>query len=423
MTPQSAAIPREEAVTAAFVKVWVAQTLSNLGDTIFLSSIIWAATVLYGSDMGTIGVGLALFVPTALLLPFGGVVVDRYPRQRLLVLTDVIRTVLTLALGLVLLYVQPAASMLLITVALVRIAGILFTPAMHALLGEIARSDAMLLKLDSWMLASRMLAGIIGPLISGIVIAVGLGAALIINGVTFAVSCVALYTGRKLLFRPRPARATSAGALTAAREGARTALQDRIFRTLAPTLPMIDLVGSGLTLLLPTLLIARSQGHATAYGLLISAWAVGRFSGLLLFRIHALSERRGALLATNCLLQGVVVCLIALSPKLALSAFLFLCLGLPSGGASVCINAYVQTEIPNELRGRVFSLLQSLVAVAMPLGPLVGGALAAWQRPSIAVLLLGATLVLVGLPAVASHHVWRWKASPMGAQHASSASS
>ncbi|MEU4554057.1 transmembrane secretion effector [Micromonospora violae] len=410
MTRAAESQRRDESTSSAFVRIWVAQTLSNLGDTIFLSSVIWAATVLYGSDFGTIGVGLALFLPTALLLPFGGVLVDRYPRQRLLFGTDVIRALLTLALGVVLSYVEPAAAILLFTVAAVRVAGVLFMPAMHALLGEVARSDAMLLKLDSWMLASRMLAGIVGPLISGVVITSGLGMALIINGATFVVSCIALYLSRDLLSRPKPPARRSAGVLAAAKEGAATALHDPIFRRLAPTLPVIDLVGSGLTLLLPTLLMSRSESHASSYGLLISAWAVGRFGGLLLFRIRLLSERRGFLLATNCVLQGVVVCAISLTPGLILSAALFVLLGLPSGGASVCVNAYIQTEIPNELRGRVFSLLQSLVAVAMPLGPLVGGALAAWGRPSTAVFLLGGLLTAVGIPALLSPRVWNWKA-------------
>lgn len=397
------------AVSPAFVTVWVAQTLSHLGDTIFLSSAIWAATVLYGSRFGTIGVGLALFLPAALLLPLGGVIVDRYPRQRLLLITDVVRAVLTLALGVALLEIQPAATLLLVTVAAVRIAGILFSPAMHALLGEVARSDDMLLKLDSWMLSSRMLAGIAGPLISGAVVAAGLGMALLINAATFVVSCAALLAGRRLLTAPRRNAAPRAGVLVAAREGAGVALRDPIFRTLAPTLPVIDLVASGLTLVLPSLLLSRSQTHASAYGLLISAWAAGRFGGLLLLRLRALRDRRGALLAVNCVLQGLVVCGIAVAPGLAVTALLFLLLGLPSGGASVCVNAYIQTEIPNELRGRVFSLLQSLVALAMPLGPLAGGALAIWGHPATAVVCLGVLLVLVGVPALVSPAVWRWR--------------
>lgn len=401
---------QKDAVSPAFVKVWVAQTLSHLGDSIFLASAIWAATLLYGSNFGTLGVGLALFVPAAVLLPFGGVIIDRYPRQPLLLATDVVRAVLTLALGLVMLRVEPAATTLLVTVAAVRIAGILFTPAMHTLLGEIARSDSMLLKLDSWMLASRMLAGIIGPLISGVVISVGLGIALLINSATFVISCIALYAGRHLLARPKAPTKPHEGLLVSAKAGASVAFGDRIFRTIAPTLPTIDMVASGLTLLLPTLLISRSETSATSYGALISAWAIGRFGGLLLLRVPLIAHRRGVLLATNCFLQGLVICAISFSPSLEVTAALFLCLGLPSGGASVCVNTYIQTEIPNEFRGRVFSLLQSLVAIAMPLGPLLGGALTSWADPSTAVLALGGLLVAIGIPPLLSSSVWRWKA-------------
>ncbi|MEU9004874.1 MFS transporter [Streptomyces sp. NPDC059982] len=406
-TPQTSA---KNKVRGDFLCLWTAQTFSNLGDSLFLASVAWSATSLFGKGQGAIALGLALFVPTALLLPLAGVIVDRYPRRRLLVGTDTFRALVTMALGLLLVTTEVSLTALLATVVIVQVSGLLFQPSMHSLLGQIASDDETLLRFDSWMLASRMLATIIGPLLAGLIIHRGLGAALLLDAGTFCISLVGLFMARKLLsLAAAPQTQKRNGVLSEAREGIQVAFGDPLFRKLAPTLPIIDLVGASVTLLLPALLIQQGIINPLAYGLLISAWAVGRFTGLLVLRNRRVRALRGILMAINCSAQALTVIAIAVAPGMTGLLILFVLLGVPSGGASVSINAYIQTQIPNELRGRVFALLQTSVTASMPLGPLVAGWITAWQSPSAALALMGCLLFAVGLPPLISKRVWQWR--------------
>ncbi|MCC0097535.1 MFS transporter [Streptomyces flavotricini] len=413
MTSTSAVLSRAGSGGRArtdFLCLWTAQTFSNLGDALFLSSVAWSATSLFGEGRAAIALGLALFVPTAVLLPLAGVVVDRYRRRTLLVATDSFRAVLTAFLGLVLVTTQASLPLLLCTVVVVQVAGLLFQPSMHSLLGQIANDDDTLLRFDSWMLASRMLATILGPLLAGLVISRGLGAALLLDAGTFCISLIGLFAARRLLGTAAAPRAHERkGLLHEAREGFQVALGDPLFRKLAPTLPVIDLVGASLTLLLPALLLQRGILDPIAYGLLISAWAVGRFAGLLILRVPRVRAWRGVLMAVNCSAQALTVIAIAATPALPWLVVLFVLLGIPSGGASVSVNAYIQTHIPNELRGRVFALLQTTVTAAMPLGPVVAGWLTAWKSPGAALTLMGVLLFAVGVPPLISKRVWQWR--------------
>ncbi|MCM2420619.1 MFS transporter [Streptomyces sp. RKAG293] len=388
----------------------MAQTFSNLGDAIFLASVAWSATSLFGDVQGAISVGLALFLPTALLLPLAGVIVDRYPRHRLLLNTDAVRAIVTATLGIFLITQPMSLPLLLATVVIVQVTGLLFQPSMHSLLGQVAQDDTTLLRFDSWLLASRMIATILGPLVAGFVIVHGLGTALLIDATTFCVSLLGLLAARRLLTTPSPAGpATRTGILREAKEGVRVALADPVFRKIAPTLPMIDLVGAAVTLLLPALLLQHGVIDPKGYGLLISAWAVGRFSGLLLLRIPRMRAYRGTLMAVNCAAQALTVVAIALTPSLPLAVVLFVVLGIPSGGASVSVSAYIQTQIPNELRGRVFALLQTTVTASVALGPLLAGGITAWRSPSSALVLMGLALFLVGVPPLISRSVRQWQ--------------
>ncbi|MGP3932498.1 MFS transporter [Nonomuraea sp. KM88] len=408
-SPEAAARPR---LPQHFVLTWSALALSAAGDRLFFAAVAWFATAQYGAAVGTLSVGLAQFLPSALLAPFAGVLVDRLPRHRLLVWSDAARLTASLVLAGVLWWFGLSLGAILVSVMVLRVAGMLFQPALKSALGTVARNEGQLIRLDVWVLAAGMVAGLLGPGLAAVAVTVGAATAMLMNAGTFLLSLAAMIRARPL-FAPQEATLDRAslrqafhGWWSSAAEGLAVVRTDAVVLRVAPTLPVIDLAAAGLTLLLPAVLMGHGYTGGYWYGLLTGTWAAGRFAGLFLTRRLLVHSRKGPVLALNAVVQGLAMTGIAVVDSPGAMLVLFLLLGVPSGCASVCVSVYIQTKVREEVRGRVFALLGAVVAAAMPLGPVVAGAVAAIDSVPVAIAVLGGVLAATGLIPLLSGRVW-----------------
>ena len=152
-----------------FTRVWIAQIISLFGDwfnIIALSALV--AQYTNKSGLAVSGLLLARVLPPFLISPFAGVVVDRFDRKRLLIMSDLLRT----AIGISLLFATSADRLWLIYVATIFqfMFSAFFEPARSALVPALV-SKEQLLKANTlgnitW---SVMLA--VGAIIGGIITA------------------------------------------------------------------------------------------------------------------------------------------------------------------------------------------------------------------------------------------------------------
>ncbi|MEU1276244.1 MFS transporter [Streptomyces sp. NPDC005799] len=395
-----------------FLSVWSAQTLSAAGDRLFSAAVAWYAIMHLGVTTGVIVVGLAQFLPIAIMAPFTGVLVDRLPRHWLLAGTDIARFAVSLALCLAFSTIGLSTPLLVIGIVVLRVTGVMFEPALQSHIGTVASDEGEVLRLDAWLLTSDMISGMLGPVLAGIAVTAGIQIALLVNSLTFLLSALSLIGALRALTDGSPARthslrAAAGGWTTAAREGLAAARQDPAMTRLAPTLPLIDLVETGVLLVLPALLIDQSTHGGLWYGTLIGSWFTGRLLGLLLARRFIVRTRKGILLALNAFIQGTALLAAGLWPAPPWMMLCFLIVGVPSGCASVCVNAYIQTRIEENLRGRIFALLGAVVALSMPLGPVISGLVAHLASPALSLVVLGAVLAVVGLSPLTSRQLWQ----------------
>jgi MFS family permease len=176
-----------------FRRLWSGMTLSLVGDGAFLVAMTWQVYVLSNAPTALAFVGIAMSVPTILLLLVGGAVSDRFDRRRVMVTSDMVRAV---AVGLLAVLTLTGGLELWQMVALCAVYGAataFFNPSFDAIVpdllpaSELARANALdqLVRPVAFRLA--------GPALGGWLVAtIGTGSAFALDGATFLISAVAV---------------------------------------------------------------------------------------------------------------------------------------------------------------------------------------------------------------------------------------
>lgn len=171
---------------------FVGQTTSQIGSGMAPVAIAFAV-LRHGtaSDLGF--VSAAGLTPLVVLLLVGGVIADRLSRRAVMLSSDLLRTWAEIGLGVWILVTSPPLWGFMALAAVVGVGSAFFNPALTGLVPQVV-SEGRLLQANALNSLSGSIAGIIGPAVAGIIIAVSSpGWAVLIDGLTYAISVVSLY--------------------------------------------------------------------------------------------------------------------------------------------------------------------------------------------------------------------------------------
>ncbi|HMB18690.1 MAG TPA: MFS transporter [Gaiellaceae bacterium] len=309
---------------------------------------------------------VADFLPAIVIGFAAGSLVDRMPRRRLMIGCDLLRFAVFAAL--------PLAGSATGIVALAAVAGFatgFFRPAVYAGLPNLVSNDD-LANANSILQTIENLAWAAGPIIGGLLVAAtGPDVAYLINAATFLVSA--------LLLAGIPARLLQAA--TAAGRGYWRDLVDgfalirrsRALRTILVAWSVVMLATAGANVSEVVLAKEALDAGDFGFGLLVGATGVGLATGSLL--AGSLLERRAlaSVYASSIGLLALGMIAAAVSPGVWIAAAFVAVVGVGNGAAVVCNALLVQRGVPDELRGRAFTVLMSLNYAVLGLGMIAAG--------------------------------------------------
>jgi MFS family permease len=175
-----------------FRLLWLGQTGSTIGDGLSFVAIAFAVLEIGGTatDIGI--VFAAFFLPNVVFLLVGGVWADRLPRNYVMLTSDGIRAVVQIGLALLLFSGSAQVWHIVIAVALHGTASAFFVPAATGLMPQVVSPDR-LQQANALMTISRSGAFVIGPAVSGLLVAAGgPGVVFAVDAVTYMFSMVTL---------------------------------------------------------------------------------------------------------------------------------------------------------------------------------------------------------------------------------------
>lgn len=378
-TPAAPAQDARRGVLAipAFRKLWNSMLFSSLGDWLGLLATTALAQQLSGGSYATAnfaiaGVFIARLLPAVFLGPIAGVIADRFDRRRLMVSVDVMRAGLYISIPIVHTYFWLYTAMIL-----VECLTLFWSPAKEASVPNLVPRDKLENANQVSLLAAYGTAPIAAilfsllTLLSGAIAAISpllpsnsVDIALYINALSFL---FAAWTIRGLKEIPKGSASKSNKDENVGQsliQGWKTVSESKIIRGL-----IIGMVGAfsaaGAVIGLARTFVGDLGGGDAAYGVLFGSvftgLAIGIAFGPKVFSQFSRRRLFGASLTTS----GVFLVLLALISNLVLSVIIVAVLGAFSGIAWVTGFTMLGMEVHDDVRGRTFAFVQSLIRITL----------------------------------------------------------
>jgi len=384
-------VSRNVLAIPAFRKLWQAMAFSSFGDWLGLLASTALAQQLAGGDyakanFAIAGVFIVRLLPAALLGPFAGVIADRFDRRRLMIICDILRFSLYLSIPIVGNYFW-----LYTATVLVEIVTLFWSPAKEASVPNLVPK----LKLESAnqvsLLAAYGTAPIAAIVFSALAIFTGAinsaignetqasaaDLALYINAISFAFCAYTIWRLKEIPEGPsKNLKQTSLG--KSLWDGFAFIKDSKIIKGL-----VFGMLGAffaaGAVIGLARTFVDDLQAGEAAYGVLFGSVFLGLALGIS-FGPKVFSQfSRRRLFGISLTISGILLVTLSLMLNLVLAIFITIILGIFAGISWVTGFTMLGLEVEDEVRGRTFAFVQSLIRVSLVLvlavSPLVAAAI------------------------------------------------
>lgn len=410
-----------------FRSLWLGQAVSNIGDQFHLIALPWLVLAITGDPL-QLGLVMAVAgVPRAVLMLFGGALADRMSPRTIMLWSNLIRMVIAGGLAAAVASGQVQPWMPYAVAGVFGIVSGVFLPSSEAALPRILGPQRLAAG-NSLMMMATQAAQFAGPALAGSMIALlshgaslgpaamaGISGAFAVDAISFAVAA-----GTLLLVRPLPAFGSRSHPLRDIGEGLGFVWHDRYIRILVILIALANLLLTGpLFVGLPTLAATRFNDGAAAYGLLLSASALGNLVGMALAGATRPSANVLSWISVGIFpLMGVCYAGLELASSSTVAMVFMLVAGLGNGYLAITVITLVQQMAPSHLVGRTMAVLMLSMYGLGPISQVAAGAV---LHQSVSWLFIGAAIGLVVPTTIALLNRSLWQLAPIASRSAAGA--
>lgn len=328
------------------------------------------------------------FLPVLALGPLGGLVADRFPKRRILFVTQTTAMLLALSLAVLVLTGMVQVWMVFALALLLGMVQVVDNPTRQTFIMEMVGRERLTNAVTLNSIEVNM-ARIIGPAIAGVLIAgIGIGYCFLANSVSYIAVLACLFLMRSAELQPSAAAARMRGQL---REGFRYVRRNAPVRNILIMMAVIGTLSYEFQVVLPLFASKTFHADAAIYSLLMGAMGLGAVIGGIIT-----ANRRSPTSTTIALAAagfGVAMLLAAVAPSIAVAAILMVAVGVGSISFTSIANSTLQLSVAPEMRGRVMSLWTMAFLGSTPIGGPIIGYISEHASPRIG-LLVGGTAAL-----------------------------
>jgi len=382
-----------------FRRLWLAQIVSDIGDSLVFITLLFLVQRLTGSTVALAGLAIAIAIPSLVFGVVSGVFVDRWDRRKVMIVSDILRGVVVLGL----VWVNSADLIWFVYLIAFTHAAIatLFDPAKSALLPHLVGKNN-LLAANSVSQTSEIIFGLVGTAIAGVMAAalVNLWPVFVVDAATFFVSA---YFISRIAARPEPTAPETdpevAGVWREMTEG---------FKVIASSRPLIGVVmvsaiamlGLGaVNVLMVPLVVEDLAVSESWYGLIQGSQVFGMVVAGVVVAILAAKVRPSTLIAGGLVVVGAMIAAIAGISSVWHLMVILMVVGLAVVPVGAAASTLIQTLVPDEMRGRVGASMETAASGASVISMGFAGVVAAAIGTRSVFAISGAITIVAGVAA------------------------
>ena len=391
----------------AFRDVFRNQALRRI-ELAWTASIIgtWAygiAVVVYAYEQGgatAVGVvGLARWLAAAVASPFAAILGDRYDRRWVMAGSDLARAGLIAGAALAV-YADAPPIVIYVLAGLVSVAATAFRPAEAALIPSLARTPEELTAANVAASSIESVGIFVGPAIGGLLLAAaGFGAVFLVTGGAMLWSALLIAGIRPSAETKAKGEREAVSVVDELLAGFRTIARERRMRLLVGLFSAQTFVDGMLSVLIVVIALDLLDTGQAGVGFLNSAVGVGGLLGALAAAALVGRRRQAADFGLGIFIWGVPIALVAIWPNQAFVLVLLAVVGIGNTIVDVSGMTLLQRAAPDDVLARVFGVLESVLLLTVALGAIAAPLLLNWLGTRGALIVAGALLPLVVLPA------------------------
>lgn len=370
------------------------QSISLIGTWLTRVATSWLVFKLSNSAWILGVVSFAGQLPTFLLAPVAGVLVDRWNRHSVMVVTQILSMIQSGLLAFLTLTGKISIHSVLALSVFQGLINAFDTPARQAFVVDLVEDRADLPNAIALNSSMVNMAKLLGPSAAGLLIAgIGIGWCFGVDAISYIAVVISLLMMR---IKSRPQTVASGKRIQHELwEGLQYSLTFRPIRAILVLLALISLMGTPYMVLLPILVSKQLHGNALMLGYMTGASGLGALTGV----VYLASKRSvlglGKIIPLAAAVFGIGLIGLAVSTWFWVSLLMMFITGLGMMLNMASSNTVLQTIVEEDKRGRVMSLYTMAVFGMVPFGSLLSGSLAS-RIGTADTLVLGGIACIIG---------------------------
>ena len=350
------------------------QSISVIGTWMTRVATSWLVYRLTGSALLLGTISFAGQIPTFLLAPIAGVVVDRIDRRKVLVWTQALAMVQSLALATLTLTNRITISEVLALSAFQGLINAFDMPARQSFMVQMVEDRADLSNAIAINSSMVNMARLVGPSLAGLLIAVkSEGWCFLVDGISYIAVIISLLMMRVPRTEEQRARTST---LTQLKEGWTYVAGFVPIRSILLLFGLLSLMGWPFMVLMPIFAAEILHGGPHTLGFLMGAVGIGSLASALSLVMRRSIRGLTRVIPVAAVIFGVGLIAFGFSHYLWLSMLMMLVAGFGMMQGLTGSNTIIQTLVDENMRGRVMSYYTMAFVGMAPFGSLLAGAMA-----------------------------------------------
>ncbi|EJR55928.1 hypothetical protein IIM_01020 [Bacillus cereus VD107] len=352
-----------------FSYFFLASCISLIGNSMVTLILPLWVMKLTNSPLLVSGVNIAIATVAILFTPITGTLADRMPRRKLMIIADVMRCIVMILIAIIAFYNKMLYIPLLFLLSVRSIGTALFTPASNAALVTYVEERHVQQAISLRQVSIQIISVAI-PLMASFLISIfSFHGVFILDALTFFISfCILM----RIKF-PRELKVEKKNPFYEDfKEGFSILKSNKSLKTLLMSAALINLLGAACMLSLQVIVVREMNLSSYWYSVVFAASPVGILIGALITK-----KNRTYKTITTAFIFTAIMGIFNAAMGTTLNPFLFsfyyFLSGIAFGVSNVYFGVLYRKLIPNEVQGRFFGFLNSLLLVSTPIGIAITG--------------------------------------------------